>query len=202
MGYSLRYLQENLLCLKDDDDYIPDDWEDDFDDDYYDYGGNDIKLQAKKGGKKQAPKPEPKKPAPKKETKVTTKKETKTVDEATEKLRKQKLVEEADFKNTSDLFGNLEEFVNLQNPKDAKDFEGLASHISSSLKKYQSNQNYTTFVVSLLKNLTEKMNSKQLEEIEKGIKQIKEKGKDAFGGAGLKAVEKHDSDEDDGYDFM
>jgi len=121
------------------------------------------------------------------------------------KQMQQKLVEESDFKHTQDLFSGLNQAINLKQPKDEKDFEGVGEEVASSLLIYKSNQHFHKLVKSLIRKLCSDMklddindlsfsvialaNEKMRLEKDKPKKKTKapklnidkEKGKDAFG---------------------
>ncbi|KAK4602478.1 hypothetical protein RGQ29_011502 [Quercus rubra] len=106
------------------------------------------------------PAPETKPPvekAPKKPTVKATEKKGKTVvvvqegplDPVAEKLRQQRLVEEADYKSTKELFGERGDEKTLDNfiPKSESDFLEYAELISCKLRPFEKSFHY----ISLLK---------------------------------------------------
>ncbi|XP_030952938.1 eukaryotic translation initiation factor 3 subunit J-like [Quercus lobata] len=106
------------------------------------------------------PAPETKPPvekAPKKPTVKATEKKGKTVgvvqeeplDPVAEKLRQQRLVEEADYKSTKELFGERGDEKTLDNfiPKSESDFLEYAELISHKLRPFEKSFHY----ISLLK---------------------------------------------------
>lgn len=109
-----------------------------------------------------APAPLPQPPAEKvvkKASAKTSEKKGKTVEVATEvpldpaaeKLRQERLVEEADFKSTRDLFGSRDDGKTLDNfiPKSESDFLEYAELISHKLRPYEKSFHY----IGLLKDV-------------------------------------------------
>ncbi|KAF5960330.1 hypothetical protein HYC85_001539 [Camellia sinensis] len=109
-----------------------------------------------------APAPLPQPPAEKvvkKTSAKTSEKKGKTVEVATEvpldpaaeKLRQERLVEEADFKSTRDLFGSRDDGKTLDNfiPKSESDFLEYAELISHKLRPYEKSFHY----IGLLKDV-------------------------------------------------
>ncbi|KAG6579039.1 Eukaryotic translation initiation factor 3 subunit J, partial [Cucurbita argyrosperma subsp. argyrosperma] len=96
--------------------------------------------------------------APKKPAAKTTEKKAKTVvvepkqplDPLAEKLRQQRLVEEADYKSTTELFGKRGDEKTLDNfiPKSESDFLEYAELISHKLRPYEKSFHY----INLLKD--------------------------------------------------
>jgi len=93
------------------------------------------------------------KPAAKKSAKAAQKTEPQQpaapLDPATEKKLKQKFVEDSDFQNTQDIFAGIDERINVNQPKDEKDFEALADSLSQKLTVFEKSIHYK----SLLKRL-------------------------------------------------
>ena len=177
-------------------------------------------------------KPNTKKPTTKKaEVKAAYVDET-LADPIAEKLRQQKLVEEADLKAAIELFGSEEDFkdFNLETfePKNAKDFEKLAT---ASVKKHfythRNSPNYKVAVKTFIKVALSEFPGADVKEIESHVaalrnekikkeKEMQQKSKKATSGskkkfintgstkgdAGLDDYKYEYQDVDDQYDFM
>eukprot|EP00262_Sarcandra_glabra_P009114 TRINITY_DN2311_c0_g1_i3.p1 TRINITY_DN2311_c0_g1~~TRINITY_DN2311_c0_g1_i3.p1 ORF type:complete len:199 (+),score=67.00 TRINITY_DN2311_c0_g1_i3:182-778(+) len=112
----------------------------------------------------QAPKPEPpaQKPVPKAGGKVGGKKEKEKplevaneelADPVAEKLRQQRLVEEADYKATTELFGKRSDENSLDNfiPKSESDFLEYAELISHKLRPYEKSFHYIGLLKAVMR---------------------------------------------------
>jgi len=177
-------------------------------------------------------KPNAKKPTTKKaEVKAAYVDET-LADPIAEKLRQQKLVEEADLKAAIELFGSEEDFkdFNLETfePKNAKDFEKLAT---ASVKKHfythRNSPHYKVAVKTFIKVALSEFPGADVKEIESHVaalrnekikkeKEMQQKSKKATSGskkkfintgstkgdAGLDDYKYEYQDVDDQYDFM
>ncbi|XP_075651992.1 uncharacterized protein LOC142622414 [Castanea sativa] len=110
------------------------------------------------------PAPETKPPvekAPKKPTVKATEKKGKTVevvqeeplDPVAEKLRQQRLVEEADYKSTKELFGERGDEKTLDNfiPKSESDFLEYAELISHKLRPFEKSFHYITLLKAVMR---------------------------------------------------
>ncbi|KAL4652422.1 hypothetical protein ACB092_01G232300 [Castanea dentata] len=110
------------------------------------------------------PAPETKPPvekAPKKATVKATEKKGKTVevvqeeplDPVAEKLRQQRLVEEADYKSTKELFGGRGDEKTLDNfiPKSESDFLEYAELISHKLRPFEKSFHYITLLKAVMR---------------------------------------------------
>ncbi|KAF3975655.1 hypothetical protein CMV_001109 [Castanea mollissima] len=110
------------------------------------------------------PAPETKPPvekAPKKLTVKATEKKGKTVevvqeeplDPVAEKLRQQRLVEEADYKSTKELFGERGDEKTLDNfiPKSESDFLEYAELISHKLRPFDKSFHYITLLKAVMR---------------------------------------------------
>jgi translation initiation factor 3 subunit J len=172
-----------------------------------------------------------KKPTKKAEVKAAYVDET-LADPIAEKLRQQKLVEEADLKAAIELFGSEEDFkdFNLETfePKNAKDFEKLAT---ASVKKHfythRNSPHYKVAVKTFIKVALSEFPGADVKEIESHVaalrnekikkeKEMQQKSKKATSGskkkfintgstkgdAGLDDYKYEYQDVDDQYDFM
>ncbi|GMY24772.1 eukaryotic translation initiation factor 3 subunit J-like [Fagus crenata] len=110
------------------------------------------------------PAPETKPPvekAPKKPTVKATEKKGKTVeavqeeplDPVAEKLRQQRLVEEADYKSTKELFGKNGDEKTLDNfiPKSESDFLEYAELVSDKLRPYEKSFHYLALLKAVMR---------------------------------------------------
>ena len=82
-----------------------------------------------------------------KENKTSTPANKKASSEPIDKKLQQQLSEESDLKNTQDLFSGVDGLVNLKNPKDEKDFDGLGENIASKISIYKVNTIYLFFSI-------------------------------------------------------
>ncbi|XP_057470219.1 uncharacterized protein LOC130759131 [Actinidia eriantha] len=111
-----------------------------------------------------APAPEPEPPAekvPKKTSAKASEKKGKTVEVAkevpldplAEKLRQERLVEEADFKSTRELFGGGRDDMTLDNfiPKSESDFSEYAELISHKLRPYEKSFHYIGLLKAVMR---------------------------------------------------
>lgn len=105
---------------------------------------------------KEEAKPEPViAPKPKKKFKKNIDDEGDLSDPIAEKLRQQRLVEEADYQNTSELFGDksrtghsLEYFI----PKSEEDFLDYAELIAQKIRPFEKSFHYMTLLRALLRH--------------------------------------------------
>lgn len=84
----------------------------------------------------------------KKDSKTSTPANKKTSSEPIDKKLQQQLSEESDLKNTQDLFSGVDGLVNLKNPKDEKDFDGLGENIASKISLYKVNTFFLFLLIS------------------------------------------------------
>ncbi|KAL8143046.1 hypothetical protein V2J09_016078 [Rumex salicifolius] len=108
----------------------------------------------------QEPAPAPEKTSKKPVTKGTEKKgkvveavEEVPLDPVAEKLRQQRLVEEADFKSTTELFGKKGDEKTLENfiPKSESDFMEYAELISHKLRPYEKSFHYIGLLKAVMR---------------------------------------------------
>ncbi|NP_001351830.1 eukaryotic translation initiation factor 3 subunit J-like [Cicer arietinum] len=94
----------------------------------------------------------PKKPAEKKGKKVEPVKEE-PLDPVAEKLRQQRLVEEADYKSTKELFGGSNDEKNLDTfiPKSESDFVEYAELISHRLRPFEKSYHYMGLLKAVMR---------------------------------------------------
>lgn len=113
------------------------------------------------------PKPQPKKKEEKK-WKETAPVDQPLDDPVAEKLRRQRLVEQADYEAARELFGAsgvkpLESFL----PKSVKDFEDFAAEIANrAVLTHKESKNYKVLIKALLKLVCEPLTSEEAKEVE------------------------------------
>jgi len=103
-----------------------------------------------------------------KKTKPSKNEPPSNLDPVAQKIKQQKLVEEADYENTKEMFAGLDEAVNTTTPKDDKDFEALAKILVdkfSYLEKINLHLYRTTFLKCLFRNITANMKSDEIKEL-------------------------------------
>eukprot|EP00882_Tetradesmus_deserticola_P006804 GHRQ01007164.1.p1 GENE.GHRQ01007164.1~~GHRQ01007164.1.p1 ORF type:complete len:239 (+),score=137.84 GHRQ01007164.1:291-1007(+) len=116
-------------------------------------------------------KPQPKKKVEKKYTKGEAVDDTPLDDPEAERLRKQRLVEESDFRAINEMFGgeraSLVKQLDGMLPKSVKDFEEAAELLAKLfIAPHAANKNYKAFVKALLRAATEPLGSEDAKEIE------------------------------------
>ncbi|EFA86601.1 eukaryotic translation initiation factor 3 subunit 1 [Heterostelium album PN500] len=155
--------------------------------------------------KTETPASQPSKPAPKskqtlkklieaREKAEATEGEVHEMDPYLEKKRKQELQEAADLENSRTLFGNLavakdttQSPLDTMDPKTEKEFEQYAASVSTYITKHEKSYHYPHLLKTVLKNATQNMGSKELNEIVKSLTVIvNEKIKDEKNAAGGK----------------
>jgi len=92
-------------------------------------------------------------------------------DPAAEKQRKQKLVEEADFRNTQEMFSGLavENIINTANPKDEKDFVELANSIAAKYSTFDKSFHYKNFLKTLFRQMAVNLKSDEIKDISSSL---------------------------------
>ncbi|KAK1284746.1 hypothetical protein QJS10_CPB21g01748 [Acorus calamus] len=145
----------------------------------------DIKESWEDEDAEQAPKPEPpaekEKPAAKPGAKASAKKakEAQVADEVladplAEKLRQQRLVEEADYKSTIELFekkgdeGTLDNFI----PKSESDFMEYAELISHKLRPYEKSFHYISLLKAVMRLSTTSLKAADAKEVASSVTAI------------------------------
>jgi len=101
----------------------------------------------------------------KKDSKTSTPANKKTSSEPIDKKLQQQLSEESDLKNTQDLFSGVDGLVNLKNPKDEKDFDGLGENIASKISLYKSNKHYYKIIKSFIRKASADLKQEELNEL-------------------------------------
>jgi len=187
----------------------------------------DKEVEEKDGNipKPAARNPEKKKPIGKKVEEKEQQSKSGTVSSSTSEnlSEKQKhlLAKESDYHNATGLFSGLENAIDINNPKDERDFEVLATTLSDKLAVYDKNPNFKTFIRTLVRGASKSLKADDLKDLstafsvmaneklkeekdkpkKKGsVKQkvaLNVKQKDAFEG-----LEAADNDEDDEDGFM
>lgn len=113
----------------------------------------------------QEPKPKVEKEKKKKETQKAS--DEVLADPVAEKLRQQRLVEEADYQHTTELFGgkstggrSLEDFI----PKSEQDFLEYAELLSQKIRPFEKSFHYMTFLKTLMRHSVASMNAASAKE--------------------------------------
>ncbi|CAN1235852.1 Eukaryotic translation initiation factor 3 subunit J [Linum perenne] len=80
-------------------------------------------------------------------------KEEPPLDPVAEKLRQQRLVEEADYRNTKELFGSSNDEKNIDNfiPKSESDFVEYAELISNKLRQHEKSYHFIPLLKSVMR---------------------------------------------------
>jgi len=136
------------------------------------------KVKAEEELKASTKKPEPAAPAkpkdnsakPKvkaaKQAKEIPKTEEEPLDPIAAKLKQQKIVEETDFQQAQSLFSGIDEQININNPKDEKDFDALAKAIGERLDtSYGKSFHYKVFLKTLFKSCCADLKSDEVKDI-------------------------------------
>ncbi|KAL9459655.1 hypothetical protein AB3S75_002957 [Citrus x aurantiifolia] len=91
--------------------------------------------------------------APEKKGKTTEERKEEVLDPLAEKLHQQRLVEEADYKSTKELFGKGGDEKNLDNfiPKSESDFMEYAELISHKLRPYEKSYHYIGLLKAVMR---------------------------------------------------
>lgn len=91
--------------------------------------------------------------APGKKGKTTEEQKEEVLDPVAEKLRQQRLVEEADYKSTKELFGKGDDEKNLDNfiPKSESDFTEYAELISHRLRPHEKSYHYIGLLKAVMR---------------------------------------------------
>ncbi|KAK1312250.1 hypothetical protein QJS10_CPA07g01398 [Acorus calamus] len=145
----------------------------------------DVKESWEDEDAEQAPKPAPpvekKKPTTKPGAKADDKKakETKVADEVladplAEKLRQQRLVEEADYKSTTELFAKKDDEKTLDNfiPKSESDFMEYAELISHKLRPYEKSFHYIGLLKAVMRLSTTALKAADAKEVASSVTAI------------------------------
>ncbi|KAK1264615.1 hypothetical protein QJS04_geneDACA016930 [Acorus gramineus] len=145
----------------------------------------DVKESWEDDDAEQAPKPAPsvekKKPTTKPGAKADDKKakETKVADEVladplAEKLRQQRLVEEADYKSTTELFAKKGDEKTLDNfiPKSESDFMEYAELISHKLRPYEKSFHYIGLLKAVMRLSTTALKAADAKEVASSVTAI------------------------------
>jgi len=118
---------------------------------------------------KPKPAPKPKVEKKKKETKKASSDEVLS-DPLAEKLRQQRLVEEADYQHTTELFGgkgsasgdrSLEDFI----PKSENDFLEYAELLSQKIRPFEKSFHYMTLLRALMRHSVASLNAAAAKEV-------------------------------------
>ncbi|WIA24112.1 hypothetical protein OEZ86_007317 [Tetradesmus obliquus] len=172
-------------------------------------------------------KPQPKKKVEKKyASKGETVDDTPLDDPEAERLRKQRLEEESDFRAIADMFGgeraSMVKQLDSMLPKSVKDFEEAAELLAKLfITPHATNKNYKAFVKALLRVSADPLNSDDAKEIENtagtlradkvkaekaaaAAKKGSKKSINVGRGGGTAGLDDYVYDDavDDGYDFM
>jgi len=123
-------------------------------------------------------------------------------DPIAEKLRQQKLVEEADLKAAIELFGSEEDFKDFKldefQPKNAKDFEKLATaSVKKHFYEHRNSPHYKVALKTFMKVALSEFSGPDVKEIESHVaairnekikkeKEMQQKSKKATGGSNKK----------------
>ncbi|KAG6551150.1 hypothetical protein Mapa_007385 [Marchantia paleacea] len=134
-------------------------WEDE------DQGEEEVKESWEEDDKPAAPvvaKPKKKEEKKGKKVAAAAADEGKLADPLAEKLRQQRLVEEADYQSTTELFGRqknpdqtLENFI----PKSEEDFQDYAELIANKLRPFEKSFHYMTLLKAVMKHAVTSLNA-------------------------------------------
>lgn len=106
----------------------------------------------------------------KKETKKGSVDDVPLDDPVAEKARQQRLIEEADYKATKDLFAGAEKALDEWLPKSVKDFEDFAKAIADRhITPHADNKNFKSFLKSLVKLACEPLTSQEIKDVETSL---------------------------------
>ncbi|KAL8167721.1 hypothetical protein V2J09_009220 [Rumex salicifolius] len=96
------------------------------------------------------------------------------LDPVAEKLRQQRLVEEADFKSTTELFGKRGDEKTLDNfiPKSESDFVEYAELISNKLRPYEKSFHYIGLLKAVMRHSMTSLKSADAKEVASSITAI------------------------------
>lgn len=96
------------------------------------------------------------------------------LDPIEEKLRKQRLVEEADFKSTTELFGKKDDEKTLDNfiPKSESDFAEYAVLIANKLRPYEKSYHYIGLLKSVMRLSMTSLKGSDAKEISSSVTAI------------------------------
>ncbi|KAG7589036.1 Eukaryotic translation initiation factor 3 subunit J [Arabidopsis suecica] len=126
---------------------------------------------------KPAPEKAPKKAAPKtveKKGKAVEVPKEEPLDPIAEKLRQQRLVEEADYRSTAELFGVKDEEKNLDMfiPKSESDFLEYAEMISHRIKPYEKSYHYIALLKTIMRLSLTNMKAADVKDVASSITTI------------------------------
>ncbi|PRP85429.1 Ras guanine nucleotide exchange factor [Planoprotostelium fungivorum] len=85
--------------------------------------------------------------------KAQDKQEEEDEDPETARMRNLRLQQDSDLMEAQDMFAGVESLINLKNPKDEKDFQGLGTTLSEKLLVHSKSIHYKTFIKTLLKGM-------------------------------------------------
>ncbi|KAF9602529.1 hypothetical protein IFM89_029828 [Coptis chinensis] len=113
-------------------------------------------------------------PAPKQNTRKSVEKKGTNENPLAEKLRQQRLVEEADYKLTTELFGNTDDEKSLDNfiPKSESDFSEYAQLISHKVLPFEKSSHYVELVKDVMRLLLTPMKAEDAKEVASSITEI------------------------------
>jgi len=145
--------------LEDQEEEVKDSWEDEISNKPKENATSEPKPEStsKKGATKKG------KPTAKTSTKI----EETLEDPLMEKHRKQLMVEQADFENTTSMFSGLSSELKIDtgNPKDARDFDALADMLAKKLNLFGTSTHYTNFLKNLFRQLTANLESNDISQL-------------------------------------
>ncbi|CAE5963074.1 unnamed protein product [Arabidopsis arenosa] len=126
---------------------------------------------------KPAPEKAPKKAAPKtveKKGKAIEVPKEEPLDPIAEKLRQQRLVEEADYRSTAELFGVKDDEKNLDMfiPKSESDFLEYAEMISHRIKPYEKSYHYIALLKTIMRLSLTNMKAADVKDVASSITTI------------------------------
>eukprot|EP01114_Cavostelium_apophysatum_P019283 TRINITY_DN616_c0_g1_i1.p1 TRINITY_DN616_c0_g1~~TRINITY_DN616_c0_g1_i1.p1 ORF type:complete len:251 (+),score=73.78 TRINITY_DN616_c0_g1_i1:107-754(+) len=93
------------------------------------------------------------------------------VDPEQEKARRKAQIESADFANMQDMFGEIgkDNLIDLNNPKDEKDFEALSDVLATKLVPMGKSYYYKTFVKNLIRKISVNLSKDELKDLAASI---------------------------------
>ncbi|CAN8238336.1 unnamed protein product [Cochlearia groenlandica] len=152
-----------------DENEIKDSWEDDDDEEP---AAAPVKPVVEKAPKKAASKTVDKKAKSAEASKETIKEET--LDPIAEKFRQQRLVEEADYRATAELFGTKveEKTVDILIPKSESDFAEYAELIAHKLKPYEKSYHYIALLKAVMRLSVSNMKAADVKEVASSVTAI------------------------------
>ncbi|CAM6118355.1 unnamed protein product [Calypogeia fissa] len=114
----------------------------------------------------QAPKPKVEKKKPEKGKKPASQDE-KLSDPLAEKLRQQRLIEEADYRSTAELFASKNQDATLENfiPKSEEDFLEYAELIAQKLRPFEKSFHYLTLLKTVVKHASTSLKAADAKDI-------------------------------------